>query len=1155
MLLATGPRAAEAQLLEEVARAARAGEAALRRGELAALRRPLRIVVPSQSLRRHVAARLVAHAGGSLLGVQVQTHVALALEALGRAGLAVPRGSALVPVLVRRHAAEEPALARWLGDLEDGYGIVDGAVRDLLDAGFEAASAEAFEEAIAAVQAEDEVSATAVARAQALGRIALQVLAALEAADLGHRTALLARARAALHAPGAHPDALLPTAGLWIHGFADATGLVVEWLEALVRAFAARVLVDGPEDPALPGRRETRYAKDFCDRLRDATRGEQVVVSPPAVAPPAALELLRAPGAAAELRAVAARIRARLDAGEAPESIGIVAPRFETHRAALAAQLGRLGIPFSTEGVPAGPDAVTRRIAALTLLLRSGGSAPAETWLAAAADPDAADPDLHVALHVLGAGRLGQVATLDLDAVLGDASALRLPVRRGGVVGSAGADDTAARNRRRRISRRRLEQARTRAASLLRSLHDWPEQAPFSIHLAALQALLHERLGWGDDDPEQQPALTALDALAHDVPPEFGLMREEMQRLVVDTLEAVSAAPAGGAGAGVQVLSFTAARARTFGRLFVLGLNRGEFPQAGGEDPVLPDALRARIRRDVLSEMPVKERLRDEERAVFASLCAAAPNVVLSWQSVSDDGRTRVESPFLTRLRVAHTSRELPETFAAPLFAADCSSDPAVVDSPRPAHEHAVLAGLAGLAGAGSAPSTPAEASDFESVYAVALAEVRAALRADSGPSDPAPDAHEIAALARFRAKALRLLEAGGSARGDRDDDGVPSLGPWFGWVGAPAPDAPSAEPTADVAAEISVTQLEGLARCPWQHFLRRELGLEPVPDALAELPAPASRLRGRVIDQVLRRIVDAALPAPRQQLEAALASGPVCAPWPAPDVLERWLLDAARTVAAEDGLVLPGFAAALARRVSPLLAVAQAADWHDPSGPSVLGAELSAELVLPDAAGLPRRIGFRADRADLSADGVLRITDYKAGAPISSAARADTRQRHLLAAIRRGEKLQAVIYHVAGRALAPGRAVEGRYLFLAEKLADAARSLTVTNDAHGANAVDALHETVPKLFAVADHGVFVPRLDTPEGRPPCSWCDVVAACLRGEHRHRTQLGAWMEAAGARAPEDLTPAERAALAVLRLPSESEAAGRDERRTDGPGVDA
>jgi hypothetical protein len=202
LLLAAGPRAAEARLLADVVAAAQRREEQLRAGDLEALRQPLRIVVPSQSLRRHVAARLVAHAGRSLLGVQVQTHVALALEALARAGVAVPAGGALVPVLVRRHAAREPVLAHWLGELDDGYGIVDAAVRDLLDAGFDAASAEAFDEAIAAVRAEDELSAAAVARAQAVGRVALQTLAALEQAGLGHRTALLAHARDALHAPG-----------------------------------------------------------------------------------------------------------------------------------------------------------------------------------------------------------------------------------------------------------------------------------------------------------------------------------------------------------------------------------------------------------------------------------------------------------------------------------------------------------------------------------------------------------------------------------------------------------------------------------------------------------------------------------------------------------------------------------------------------------------------------------------------------------------------------------------------------------------------------------------------------------------------------------------------------------------------------------------
>lgn len=1142
--IAPGPRAAEARLLDEVVRAARGREAQLRTGDLAALRRPLRVVVPSQSLRRHVAARLVASGGGSLLGVQVQTHVALALEALARAGLPAPRGSALVPVLVRRHAAREPVLARWLGDLDDGYGIVDGAVRDLLDAGFDAASAEAFEEAIAAVHAEDELSATAVVRAQAVGRVALHTLAVLEASDLGHRTSLLARAREALHTPGASADALLPTAGLWVHGFADATGLVVEWLEALVRAFAGRVVVDVPADPAAPDRREDRYAKDFCDRLRDATGGEEAIEPPPAVAEPAAIELLRAPGSAAELRGVAARIRARLDAGDAPEAIGIVAPSFEAYRAVLAAQLDRLGIPFSCDGVSAGPNAATRRITALGRLLAEGAGAPMESWLDADGRPDATDPDLRVALHALGAGRLGQIAALDLDAALRDDDALTLSVRRGGVVRDGGAtgsepgapDDeraaAAARNRRRRISRGRLEGVRTRADALLAALRRWPDPAPFAVHVETLRALLEQTLAWRTEQPDEASALEAIEALAHEIREDFELTREEATQLLGTALEDASQPSVGGAGAGVQVLTFTAARARTFERLFVLGMNRGVFPRVASDDPVLPDALRARVRRDVLSEMPVKERLRDEERANFASLCAAAPHVVLAWQAINDEGRTRVESPFLTRLRVSRDGGELPEIVVPPVFAQGPAADPESASAPRPAHEHAVLAGLAGAS---------RESGVLEQVHALALAEVRDALRAEPSIGDPALTALDVVTLARMHATALRGLDVAPFVPGD---GAVPSLGPWFGWVGA------SSRPTS----ELFVTRLEQLARCPWQAFLRRELGLERVPDALEDLPEQTRQMTGRVVDRVLGRVVDAALPGPRQQLAEALAAGPVRAPWPAPDLLEGWLDDAARAVVVEEGVALPGFAAALARRVRPLLATARAVDWAEPEGPSVLGAELAAVLEVSEPDGPSRRIGFRADRVDLSSDGALRITDYKAGKPISTAKKAVTRQQHLLEAIRRGDKLQAVVYHVAGRALAPGRAVEGRYLFLREDVAEDARTLAVSDDAHGTNAVDALSATLAKLFRAADHGAFAPRLDTPEGSAPCSFCDVSAACLRGDHAHRARLTAWIEAASRCAPGRLTPAESAALAVLRLPADAKAAGREDRQASEPGAE-
>jgi hypothetical protein len=347
------------------------------------------------------------------------------------------------------------------------------------------------------------------------------------------------------------------------------------------------------------------------------------------------------------------------------------------------------------------------------------------------------------------------------------------------------------------------------------------------------------------------------------------------------------------------------------------------------------------------------------------------------------------------------------------------------------------------------------------------------------------------------------------------------------------------------------VTRLEAIGRCAWQGFLRRELGLEPVPDALEDLPEQTRQMAGRVVDRVLGRVVDAALPEPRKQLAEALAAGPVHAPWPAPEVLDSWLAEAARAVVAEAGIALPGFAAALARRVRPLLAIARAADWSDAEGPSVLGAELEGEFAVPDGDGGSRSIGFRADRVDLSPDGVLRITDYKAGRPISKAKKSLTRQQHLLAAIRRGEKLQAVVYHVAGRALAPDRPVEGRYLFLQEDVPESARSLGVSGDAHGVNAVDALSEVVAKLFRAADHGAFVPRLETKDGSAPCSYCDVSPACLRGDHAHRARLAAWVEAASACPPGQLSPVESAALAVLRLSAEADEAAREGRQASEP----
>lgn len=1126
LLLAPGPRAAEARLLEEVLAAAHARAERLRAGDLAALRAPLRVVVPSRSLRQHVAARLVAAAGRSLLGVAVQTHAALALETLARAGRAAPRGSVLAPVLARRHAAEQEPLARWLAPLEDGFGVVEGAVRDLLDAGFGPAWAEPFAELVEEAVAAGELGAETAARARAVAAVARDTLASLHALGLGHRTALLAAARDALEAPGVDPAALLPTAGLWLHGYADATGLASDWLEALVRAFGGRVLVDVPPDPAAPGRREASYTERFRERMTAASAG----VEETAPAPAAALALLSAPGTDAEVRAVAARVRALLDGGVAPEAIGIVARRLEPYRGALHAQLGRLAIPFSAVGAGAGPDAVARRAAALARLLEAGAEAAVDDWLAARADRDGADVDLRVALHVLGAGRLGRVATLDLAARLGNEDHLALPLRRGGAPGGEGEGDPEPdadaaprpaagrkRNRRRHVRRERLERARDRAAAAVSLLARWPERARFDEHLARLDALVAGELGWGPEQAGCAPLLDALASLAQELPADLALAREEWVLLVAEALGAAGEAPLGGAGAGVQVLTVTAARGRTFAHLFLLGANRDGFPRAPVDDPVLPDALRARLR-VLLPEMPVKARVRDEERHLFASLCAAAPSLWLAWQHADDDGRARIESPFVVRLRVARP--ELVPVTAPARLAAAPGGDPVAESAPRPAVEHLALGGLrhrrAPLAGA----------------RALALAEVRAALRDDPVIGDPTAAALPLEALAQHQLAALRELDAPPPPPG-----GAPPPGPWLGRVGPGPPPPEDGEP------ELYVTRLEDLARCPWQAFLRRELGLEPVPDALAALPAPTAPMLGQVAHVVLERIVRAALPDPREDLAEALARGPVRVPWPDDATLEDWLQEAAGRAAHEQGVAIPGFAAALARRVRPLLDLARAEDWRDPAGPPVLGAELRAVVEVTDGAGRARRIGFRADRVDRDGDRLV-VTDYKTGkarsatgAELKRSLKPDKLHQHLLQAVREGRLLQAAAYQVGGRALAPSLRVEGRYLYLHED----APLLAVPDGAGGADLADAFDDTVRVLLEAADRGLLPPRLGE-ESKPPCAWCEVKTACLQGESGPRRRLAAWVEAATEReAAGDLAPEERALLRLLRLPADARGA--------------
>jgi hypothetical protein len=1094
ILVAQGPRAAEALLLERLD----ALVAEVRR-DPSLLGRPVRIVVPSRSLRLHVAAALVRRRGRSVAGVSVQTLFGLASEILERAGETVPRGSMLLDVFAQRAARDEPSLRRGLEDLADGFRTVTGTVRDFLDAGFEPVHAEAAEEALAS-DGSFVASRADVERARALVRTAARAEAAMTASGLGRASTLLRRAAEIVEAGG---EETLPARALLIHGFADATGVATDLIQALLRRLGAWLILDHPPKPEGDGV-ERELTVRFAERIG---KGE---TAPPALEiPTPGLTACEALGAEAEAREIAFRLRALLDGGEGPEGIGVVARDLDPYRFPLRRHFDRLGIPFSGLGERGGLEPAGRRARALLELLRDGEAVPSDRWLDTVEDfpeerhspalPQARGGgwvDLRLAFASLGAGRLRDATELRLEDILRKGS-YALPIRQGlmkageeeeGVEEGDGVRSNEAHARRRRI-KGSLIRAAVRAARRTRErLAGWPAEAPASEHLDRLRALLTADLGWDLDAEETAPVRAALEELEREVPGRFRLERDEMRLLVEDLLMDAGAAMLGGKGGGVQVLSVTEARARTFEHLFLMGLNRDVFPRGIREDPLLPDDLR-RILQRVLPDLPIKRLGFDEERYLFAQLLAAAPSVTLSWQTADDDGKPLPASPLVERLRERLAVDKVPPLWSLP------KAGP--LPGPRTAGEHAIMAGLY------------APRRWWGRVMRLALKEARAEIAAPA--FDLSPERLATARLAVLEEMDPDLRTSEGRAARHR-------LGPYFGFVGKLA-GGEEGEPR---QRSLYVTQLENLAACPWQLFLVRLLRIEPTPDPLGALPSVDPVLLGNTVHGVLERI---ARPPGRERPRGGVRHlDPIAIVWPDGREVEQWLYEESVRLLEEEGVFLPGLARALAERARPMLETARDMDWTAGAVP-VLATEVEGELDVGDTPGPLRHVLFQADRVD-KAGGLVIWTDYKTGRPIATARRPEYRRRQFLERVRRGTNLQAVAYLLGSEGES-----KGRYLYLRPGLDDGERELAVTNaDEDFIQAFAAASEAV---LAAWESGSFFPRVVELDGRkepPRCGFCSVAEACLRNDSGARQRLHEWT----GQGIEALGPEEGALVRVWRL---------------------
>ncbi|MES1241115.1 MAG: PD-(D/E)XK nuclease family protein [Acidobacteriota bacterium] len=1018
------------------------------RRDPALLASPVRVVVPSRSLRAHLSAALVR--SRSVAGVKVQTLHGLAFEILERAGETPPRGRRLAEVLVQRHAAAERHLRDGLGDLVDGYGAVAGTVRDLLDAGLEPVHAEAAEEALA-LDGPFVASRAAIDRARALVRVAARTEADLRRLRLGTLSTLLRRATDLLEAD---PEAVLPARTVIVHGFADATGVAADLLQSLLRRRQAWLVLDRP--PSWQGEGvESAFTERLAVRLSPVASLDEPPPPPLADIPPPRIERFQAPGVEAETREIARRVRGLLDEGVRPEAVGIAARDLSSYRLPLSRHLRRLGVPFSAVGTRGALGPAGRRARAFLELLRRGEDAPADRWLDAVADLPGG-VDLRLAFAALGAGRLRDVAALrperflhrKVDSDGQEVHFFPLPIRHG--LQQSGRDgneadtvdveegDGQVQAVRREVRSEPIREA-VRLAGLVRErLGAWTEDAAAKDHFSRLEEILGI-LGWRGEGP----VVEALGTLRREVPPRFALDRDELRRLLALELEDAGTAELGGAGGGVPVLTAMEARGRTFEHLFLAGLNRDVFPRGVRQDPLLPDDLRRVIQR-VIPDVPVKLGGFDEERWLFSHLLSSSPAVTLSWQSADEDGKAVSASPLL------RDTAEAPRV--PPLWSRE-----AVGRGPRTAAERAVLAGLHG------------SRSDLALVLPLAsgdraLAAARLAVLDEIDPDLRTPEGR--AARAR--------------------------LGPYFGFVG-PA----GVHPRDPRRRDLFITHLEALASCPWQLFLQKLLRLEPTPDPLQMAPGSDPLLLGNLVHAVLERIVRESRPA---------ANGrPVPVSWPAEEELRDLVEQAAARLLEREGVFLNGLARALAEQVAPRLDAARDSDWAEGPVP-VLRAEDEGALQVLDGQGRPRSVRFRADRVDLLADGTLRRTDYKTGQPISDKKKEDVRRRHFLARVQAGSHLQAVAYHLAG----DGRG-EGRYLFLRPDLQGARVFAAGEADldlieafASSIRAVLAAWDAGTFFPRVVD-----PAGRNEPGR--CKVCEVAEACVRGDSGSRVRLLEWAD--------------------------------------------
>lgn len=499
----------------------------------------------------------------------------------------------------------------------------------------------------------------------------------------------------------------------------------------------------------------------------------------------------------------------------------------------------------------------------------------------------------------------------------------------------------------------------------------------------------------------------------------------------------------GATGTGVFVASLGAATGMEFDTVWLLGMSEGDYPARSGEDPLLPEYVRAQV---LMGALPLRREAQLRERRDYLAALAGGNRRRLSYSRVDPiTRRAQYPSPWL-------------------LEAASTLEDERV---------------------------TSEQLHTYEAPWLTVIESMEDALRqAEDGR---AADGHEydVLSLARFQRTGSRLrwhplASAGGPLGRALAMDRARArneLTEWDGFVGAIA--GSSGRLGGSLSQVMSPTRLESWAICPYRHFLANVLNLsawETPEDVLTTSPLERGSLVHTILERFIKEAMDARGPSPR----------------------EGWILlqrKRLREIAQEEFQVAER-RGVTGRRV--LWEVAQEDILQDlerfldddeqyraNEGMQPRHSEYAfgfdgppVELALPDGGGIRFR-GF-IDRVDVAQDGRRAVVmDYKTG---SSRPYGKMEDDPLMA----GKQLQLPVYALAVRqTLLPDAALRAEYWFISAN--GGYIRVPVTLDAIEAefrNTVQAIVEGVRGGIFPANPGP--PGFGGPEN---CRYCDFQRIC------------------------------------------------------------